>query len=314
MMRTQSGALPPLAETPLVTIVIPCYGQAHFLPEAIETALGQTYPRTEVVVVDDGSPDDAAEVAASYARVRCIRQENRGLAGARNRGLAESSGDCLVFLDSDDRLRPRAVELGLRALRQPPSAAFAYGGCALVDVDGKPLGPSPRPIVEGDHYLSLLPGNFLPNPAAITFRRDAILTARGFTIGVHGVEDYDLCLRLARMFHARGFPEVVADYRQHGNSLSHRAAVMSESMLKVLQSQMEHVAGDPAYEVALQKGLARWRREYYAELLVTRARQNARAGRWVAVLRDLGSLLRADPARLVEDAVRRVRSLVAQSR
>ena len=81
------------AEAGLVSVVIPCYNQAHFLGEAIESVLSQTYPRHEIVVVDDGSTDDTAEVACRYPEVRLIRQENGGLSAARNAGLSQSIGN-----------------------------------------------------------------------------------------------------------------------------------------------------------------------------------------------------------------------------
>jgi glycosyltransferase involved in cell wall biosynthesis len=72
-----------LANRPLVSVVIPCYNQAHFLSEAIESVLSQLYPCVEVIVVDDGSPDNTAEVAARYPDVRYLRQDNQGLPAAR---------------------------------------------------------------------------------------------------------------------------------------------------------------------------------------------------------------------------------------
>ena len=297
-----------LPSVPLVSVIIPCYNQGHFLPEAIESALRQTHQRVEIVVVDDGSTDDTSRAAARYESVRCIRQENRGLAGARNRGLQESTGECLVFLDADDRLRPNAVELALRVLTHRRDAAFSYGRCDLIAADGSFLGASERPIVEGDHYLRLLPGNFLPNPAAIMFRREALDAVGGFRVGVPGVEDYDLCLRLTRIYRACGFKDVVADYRQHGESLSRKAALMSDSILSVLQAQREHVSGNRAYEQALREGMRNWRIRYYAEQLVARTRENARAGHWPLVARDVLSLLRSNPRMAIENALRKLKA------
>ena len=79
-------------DSPVVSVVIPCYRQAHFLPEAIESVLAQTYPHFEIIVVDDGSPDDTRAVAGRYPGVRCLRQRNRGLSAARNAGLAAEHG------------------------------------------------------------------------------------------------------------------------------------------------------------------------------------------------------------------------------
>src|SRR5215203_3209221 len=112
---------------PLVSVIIPCYNQGAFLAESVQSALSQTYPCVEIVVVNDGSTDDTEAVAARFPEVRCVTQENRGLAGARNRGLAESRGDLLIFLDADDRLLPGAIDTGVRVLSQDSAAAFAAG-------------------------------------------------------------------------------------------------------------------------------------------------------------------------------------------
>ncbi|PYL19270.1 MAG: hypothetical protein DMF41_10205, partial [Verrucomicrobia bacterium] len=106
---------------PLVSVVIPCYDQAHFLSEAIESVLAQTYPHFELVVVDDGSNDNTAAVVNRYPGIRYFRQENQGLAAARNAGLRQTMGEYLVFLDSDDRLLPSALEAGLRCFRENPA-------------------------------------------------------------------------------------------------------------------------------------------------------------------------------------------------
>src|SRR5437870_3797289 len=95
----------------LVTVVIPCYNNASFLHDAIQSVLSQTYRRTELIVVDDGSSDDTSDVASSYPVTRLIRQPNQGVSAARNAGLSQASGDYVVFLDADDRLLPDAVEV-----------------------------------------------------------------------------------------------------------------------------------------------------------------------------------------------------------
>src|SRR5260370_33987965 len=106
----------PQSEAPLVSIVIPCYNQAQFLADSIESALAQTYGRTELVVVDDGSSDNTAELAARYPG-RYIRQPNRGGAEARNCGFNPTAGESGIFLDADDALKCNSV--------QPPLHCFA---------------------------------------------------------------------------------------------------------------------------------------------------------------------------------------------
>src|SRR5690348_11388842 len=102
--------------SPVVSVVIPCFNQRAYVGDAIESVLGQTYDNIEVVVVDDGSDDGSAEVIRSHRDIRYVRQKNAGLARARNTGLGASTGAFVVFLDADDWLLPRAVELGVEAL------------------------------------------------------------------------------------------------------------------------------------------------------------------------------------------------------
>src|SRR5215212_4087832 len=139
-LDSSSPESPVLTKAGKVSVVIPCYNQAHFLPEAIESVLSQSYEEFEVLVVDDGSKDETAQVASQYVstdpRVRVIRQENRGLAGARNRGLAEAQGEYVVFLDSDDRLLKEALEVGVRELASHPECAFVSGRCTFRAADG----------------------------------------------------------------------------------------------------------------------------------------------------------------------------------
>jgi glycosyltransferase involved in cell wall biosynthesis len=293
-------------------VIIPCYNQGQFLAEAIESVLLQTYPRREIVVVDDGSSDSTSGVAASYKEVRAIRQENLGVAQARNRGLRETSGECVVFLDSDDRLRPRALEAGLEALRRSSTAAFSYGWSDLIAADGSFLGHSHRRVVEGDLYASLLRQSLL-QMLTMMFRRGPLEAVGAFSIGVDGAEDYDLWLRLARLYGASFCGEVVADYRQHPASLSRRSDVVSRTTLRVLQNQTPHVSGSLEREQALRQGLARWRRVYYAESLVMRARENARAGRWHRLGLDVLSLLRANPRLALQNARQKLSLLMRRS-
>src|SRR5262249_26693584 len=96
-------------QAPLVSIIIPCYNQAHYLSDAIDSVRKQTYSHAEIIVVDDGSTDNTSNVAALYKDVKYIKQRNQGLSAARNSGLQQSKGHVLVFLDADDRLLPNAV-------------------------------------------------------------------------------------------------------------------------------------------------------------------------------------------------------------
>ncbi|MCA1616983.1 MAG: glycosyltransferase family 2 protein [Acidobacteria bacterium] len=123
--------------SPLASVIIICYNQARFLGEAIESVLRQTYKHYEIVVMDDGSTDDPAAVAARYPGVRFFTQPNQGTAGAtRNSGFRKSRGEYLVFLDADDRLLPNALGVGVAGLTGHPECGFAVGRFLPMTVDG----------------------------------------------------------------------------------------------------------------------------------------------------------------------------------
>ena len=128
---------------PLISIVITCFNYAQFVASAIESALAQTYPRTEIVVVNDGSTDDSAQVIGRYGgrygdRVRVIDQPNGGAVSALNRGFAESAGDIVMFLDADDLIAPQAAAEVARAFY--PGCAKVQFDLSIIDGDGRDLG------------------------------------------------------------------------------------------------------------------------------------------------------------------------------
>jgi hypothetical protein len=140
---------------PLVSIVINSYNYGRFLGGAIESALAQTYPHTEVIVVDDGSTDSSRAVIASYAkRIIPILQENSGQAAALNAGFERSRGALILFLDADDMLHPQIVATTVDVFRHDPQVVRVQYRLALIDAEGAPTGettpPHRRPIAHGD--------------------------------------------------------------------------------------------------------------------------------------------------------------------
>src|ERR1044072_8114477 len=189
-----------LSERKLVTVIIPCYNQGRYLGEAIESALGQSYKNVEVIVVDDGSTDNTLEVASRYERVESIRQDNRGLAEARNAGLRASRGEYIVFLDADDRLKENAIEAGVNSLESDPNYAFVYGKYSLIAADGSDMASEERAQVEADHYVALLRSNHIGMHATVTYRPSVLEFVGGFDTCRQACEDYDLYLRIASNF------------------------------------------------------------------------------------------------------------------
>ena len=292
------------ADAPLVSVVIPCYNQGRFLGDAVESVRGQTYGNVEVVVVDDGSTDDTAVVAASYPDVRLVRQSNAGLSAARNAGLAASAGAFLVFLDADDRLRAGAVEAGLACFEENPASAFVWGDHVRTDVAGREIPKPGAGEVGPDRYLALLRGNYIGMHAAVMYRREPLVAAGGFDATLQAAEDYDLYLRLARDAPVASHDAVVAEYRIHGGNMSANSAFMLEHVLAVLRKHEPLVRGDAARERALRDGVAVWT-DYYREEALARYRTRLRErGLTAGTVREGAALVRQSPVAVVRAAAR----------
>jgi len=181
---------------PKVSIIIPVYNDEKHVARAIESALNQTMKEVEVIVVDDGSTDGTPEVLKCYeSRIKVIRQENKGVAGARNTGIAHSEGKYLCFLDQDDTLMPTKAELQAEVLETHPEAGLCYGAWQWID-------PRDWAVVKIRNVNPLLPdrscGPFPPHfqIAAAMIRREWLDKVGGFDEEFKTADDTDLCFRL----------------------------------------------------------------------------------------------------------------------
>ena len=252
--------------TPLVSVVIPCYNQAHFLGEAIESVVNQTYRHFEVVVVDDGSSDHTSGIAAHFPGVRYIKQENQGLASARNVGIHASRGNYLVFLDADDRLLPTALDAGLNCFAAHPECAFVSGAHIRVSHDGSPLGKPAMPHGGQDHYYAMLHENYIEMHATVMYRRKVLQSVNGFDTSLGACEDYDLFLRITRNYSVYCHDHVVAEYRMHDAQMSRDALLMLKAAMTALGSQWHHVKTDRRYRRAYKAGARFWKELYGKKL------------------------------------------------
>jgi SAM-dependent methyltransferase len=284
-----------IASRPLVSVVIPCHNQARFLSDAIASVRAQSHTPVEVVVIDDGSSDHTAEVAASCPDVVYVRQRNQGLGVARNTGMSESRGEYLVFLDADDRLLPDALRTGLECLQAHPRAAFASGHYRFIREDGEPLREYPPMHPQGDAFQAFLRGNHIGMHATVMYRRAALHAVGGFDADLPACEDYDVYLRISRRFPVCRHSNTIAEYRQHGSNMSRNTQMMLESALSVLERQAEFVRGDLRMEDALRAGGRSWRRHFARQ----RVRQLFVGGRLPAerreILRGIMAMMRYGP-------------------
>ncbi|HST23427.1 MAG TPA: glycosyltransferase [Blastocatellia bacterium] len=284
----------PSQQPNLVSAIVPCYNQAHFLSEAIESILGQTYRHFEIIVIDDGSTDETALVASRYESVRCIRRNNEGLAAARNIGLCYSAGDYIVFLDADDRLLPEAFEAGVNCLSDHPECALAYGHVRLVGASGAPL-PSPQQSsVDREHYLELLRHNYIWTPGAVMYRRSALDAVGDFDVSVNASADFDMNIRIARSYPIRCHDKVILEYRKHDANMSGKFELMLSSSVAVLRSQWKYVKGNREFEKVIESSISSTR-EYYGEKMVRELQSKIHACEWKRAMTTAMALLRYYP-------------------
>lgn len=264
-MMQDADRKPPASSQPKVALIVNTYQQAHWLGQALDSAVAQSRRFDEIIVVDDGSTDAPDAVVRDHPGVRLIRQENRGLAAARNTGLAATQADFVVFLDADDLLGPDAVADGLACHAEHPGASLVYGAFRRIGEDGQELGGTVYSPIRDDPYRELLCGNLIGMHATVMYDRRLLSTAGGFDPAYRRCEDYEAYLRLAR---ARGrfasHPRVTAFYRWHGGNMSARHADMLKWVLQVNASQEPYTRNDQALERARLEGRRIWK-GYYAE-------------------------------------------------
>ena len=226
-----------LTELPRVSIVIPAYNAMDYLPETLASALGQTLEDFEVIIVNDGSSDGIEEWfyrTVTDSRVTLISKSNGGQSSARNLGIRNAKGSYVAFLDADDLWRPDKLQQQVKALDGDPAAGVAYSWVACIDESGKFNGKVRQNYAEGWIFSDLLMRNIVVCGSNAMVRRDCIDKVGMFDGSVNGVEDLDLCLRLAQHYTFRLIPETLVYYRNHGSSFSRSWLVMEKSLIKLL--------------------------------------------------------------------------------
>ena len=231
-----------------VSVVIPAYNHATFLKTTIESVLSQTWQDLEVIVVDDGSPDETPDVAAQFgSAIRYIRQENQGMAATRNNGIRHASGDVISFLDDDDLWLPGYLSTVVPYFDADPSLAAIHTGHQLTgDREGYDYpGVGTRTMSAHDLYDSLIENGFFP-PSGVSVRKSCLGLVGLFDENLQGFVDWELWLRICRDYKFIGIPDVLVKYRLHAGGLSANVKHMTEDRLKAVYKHF----GPPEGEVS----------------------------------------------------------------
>lgn len=221
---------------PLVSIIIPAYNSARYLPQTLISVLNQTINDYEIIVVNDGSTDDTEAILAGYAKhIKVIYQGNAGVSAARNKGLEAAHGTYILFLDADDTISADKLEKQLAVFQSDPTLGLVHSGWWLTDEDGKILEMvTPwhnAPILDLETWLRWKP----VLPSAMLIKREWILRVNGFEDGLAHAEDVDLVLRMTlEGCKSQWLKTPTVYYRQHGENASHQRQKQIDGIIHVL--------------------------------------------------------------------------------
>jgi len=308
------AASPSPDPSPLLSIVVPVYNGAPFLASTLDSALAQTRRNWEMIIVDDGSTDDSADIAADYCRreprLHLIRQPHEGVAAARNRGFAASHphSDYVIFLDADDVWHPTALERLLVALEAHPTAAGAHAIARTVDEEGQPYEPGKMeevlrkrltvidrrvvdvPLTAPTTFSALLVECWIVTPGICLLRRSFLERAEGFREALTHGEDWEFWLRLTRLGDLVFVDEVLIDYRRHERSASADPNRMQAGRTLIFT----HLGSDPTLPSAVRwvaRNMYRCKQRYHAARFRRAAREKFGAGERRDALRQFGLAL-----------------------
>lgn len=237
-----------MIERPVVSVVVPAFNVADYMPQLLRSLLAQTLTQFEVVVVDDGSTDRTCEMVESFAddRIGLIMQPNRGVSAARNTGLAAARGEFVLFLDGDDLLHPQALERLSDALQRDSRTVAAYGTFVKIRERGDPQ-PGQKPLrrqryPSGDILAAVIEHGIFANGGHVLLRREVAMAIGGFNPTLTLSEDWEFFCRAAAqgdfMFIGQ-VPEVLY-LRLRSGSLSRDAARSWEKSLPAMQAVLDN--------------------------------------------------------------------------
>lgn len=241
-------------EKPKISVIIPTYNHARYLPETIRSVTGQTYHDFEIIVVDDGSTDNTSRVVSTFGEsVRYIRQENRGLAGARNTGIRAARGEFIGLLDADDLWTPEYLERMLPPFESSRKVGAVYCGWQYMDAAGNLLPRININVVPPEQtYEKMVYMDFLV-PSGVMVRRECFDAVGYFDENLRfGNEDWDMWLRILTKYHMVGVSAALAKYRISNESMSAKWDLMEQSKRIVIAKHFgpEEDGGSNIHQIA----------------------------------------------------------------
>jgi glycosyltransferase involved in cell wall biosynthesis len=215
-----------------ISVVIPAYNAARFLPRCLESVFAQTLKAEEVIVVDDGSTDDTAALAVKLG-ARVVRRPNGGLSAARNTGIQNASSEWIALLDADDMWSPDKLER--QADRIGPDTVMVYTGIRVFDDSGV---REERLAVDVISARKMLRYRNCITPSTVLVRREAVMKDGGFREDIRACEDWEMWVRLERVGQFEAVSEPLTDYYVYPNSLSANPGKMLEALDRIIDTTL----------------------------------------------------------------------------
>ena len=225
---------------PTVSVIVPLYNAREVIRETLDSIRSQTWTEYEIVVVDDGSTDGSGEIVQKFdGSLRYIRQENAGVAAARNRGIRESSGKYVALLDHDDLWHPTKLEKQVRLLEERPEVGMVITDVAHIDCDGRPMriigaGYNPEEL-----FARLFVRGYVPTPSAAMIRRSVLGAVGGFDESFRsaGLDDHELWTRIAAYCEIANVSEPLTYHRNRtiqpeAVAMEHRAVLIPKLLAR----------------------------------------------------------------------------------
>lgn len=229
----------------LVSVIIPAYKAGQYIKETIQGVLDQTHTNFELIIIDDGSPDNQADViapiAASDPRIQYIKQKNGGVSSARNHGYRLSKGSFLAFLDADDIWLANNLELKLAKFSSDMALGLVHSDMAVMDENSKLTGET-KHGKEGYILDDLLSwnGTCVPTPSSILVKREVVKKVGNFDLKLSNAADQEFFFRVAKSYKIGRVSEVTWWYRVHDNQMHSNIPVMEKDALLAYQRAEEH--------------------------------------------------------------------------
>ena len=230
-----------------ISVIIPTYDRAGLLPRALHSVLGQSHPPAEVLVVDDGSTDGTERLVRSeFPTVRYSRQENRGVAAARNHGIREARGEWVAFLDSDDEWLHRKLERQLEAHRKEPRFLLCHTNEIWIR-RGQRVNPMKKHAKSGGYIFEECLPLCVVSPSSVVAHRGLFERVGLFDESLPACEDYDLWLRVCSRFPVLYLEEpLIVKYGGHSDQLSRRYWGMDRFRIQALEKVLGSGTLSPA--------------------------------------------------------------------